>query len=157
MKAALIIAAFALIACEGQAAGNAAFAEPELTPAMRLAQAAGARGEAPTGDYACGLLDPDHPAADPHPYGVLSIRGEVYRLRLESAHVLSGQIHSTPAGQLIWNGPLGPIDAAPRRIARARVTTGDDSVSLVFDFAPAVAGNPPSTQLACVMSVAASI
>jgi hypothetical protein len=156
MRAVLAIAALALIACDGRA-GNAAPSPPDLTAAQRLAQAAGARGEAPSGDYHCVLLDPDRGPVDLQPYGDLSVRGDAYRLRLAGGRVLSGHLHSTPAGRLIWNGPLGPMDSPPRQISRAMVTSADDTVTLWFDFAPPLPGPPPTTRVACMMSVPSSI
>ena len=120
-------------------------------------QAAGARGQVPAGDYVCRLRDLDAPAGGETPYGALSVRADAYRLRLQTGATLGGALHATPAGQLIWNGPLGPIDQAPRRVGRARATATDDILSLEFDFAPAPPGPPPRTQLVCRLTVMSDI
>lgn len=153
MRAALVLAALLLTACDGRAA-NTADSEPSLSPGRRLARAAGARGEAPSGDYACVLVA----GSATRPYGDLAVRGSAYRLRLaEGGRVLAGQLHSTPAGRLIWNGRLGPIDAPPRGILRAEVKSSEDAIRLEFEFGPALPGSPPSTLAVCRMDVGASI
>lgn len=146
-----------LVGCGRPEAQPARPAHPDPGPAASRIQAAGARGLAPAGDYVCVLRDPDTPAGADAPYGALSVRGDAYRLRLTGGGALAGVLHATPAGQLIWNGPLGPVDADPRRVSRARASGADDILSLVFDFAPALPGPPPRTQLVCRMTVMSDI
>ncbi len=153
----LLAAVLVLAACGRPAAQPPRPDRPELGPAALRMRGAGAQGQVPSGDYLCRLRDPDHPTADGQPYGALQIRREAYRLRLETGPVLSGQLHATPAGQLMWNGPLGPIDAAPRRISRGRITAADDVLTLVLDFSPALPGPNPTTQVLCRLTVGSDI
>jgi hypothetical protein len=117
--------------------------------------AAGLQGQVPAGAYTCVLRDPDR--AGETTYGRLSVRAAAYRLERTGEATQSGTLHATPGGQLMWNGPLGPIDAQPRRISRGRISTRDDAVNLTFDFAPALPGPPPSTQLLCRMTIGADL
>jgi hypothetical protein len=153
LRALLLTLLVSISAC-GQPAAQPA--RRELGPAAQRMRAAGMQGLVPPGDYACVLRDPDRPVQTDG-YGQLSVRAAAFRLERPGAARQSGTLHATPAGQLIWNGPLGPIDAEPRHVSRARVSASEDVVSLIFDFAPALGAPRPATQAVCSLTVGADL
>ena len=142
---------FALAACNGAAPGDA----PQADAAARLVQAAIESGQAPGLDYACDIWEPEYDGPmlesqhERAAYGTLSVMDGRYRLTLADGQSREGTLAVEEGAALRWDGDLGLIDDAPRRVTGARLTAYDTTANLVFDFEPPTDGPVPHRQVIC--------
>lgn len=141
----------ALAACNGAAPADAASEDA----AARLVRTAVESGEAPALDYACDIWEPEYEGPmlesqhERAAYGVLSVTGGRYSLALTNGRTAEGSLSVDPDAGLTWDGDLGLIDDAPRRVTGARLTAYGTTANLVFDFEPPTDGPVPHRQVIC--------
>jgi len=83
------------------------------------------------------------------PYGAMVITGDDYRLTLEDGTEHRGRYAMAGDRSLTWDGDLGRIDDAPRRIVKSAFATYDDVVNFYIDFDPPTDGPVPHSQVIC--------
>lgn len=140
-----------LAACSGGAPAGT----PADHPAGRLVARAIETGQAPALDYACDIWEPEYSGPmletqhERAAYGALAVTGGRYRLALADGSATEGALSVGPNAALRWDGDLGLIDDAPRRVTGARLTAYDTTANLVFDFEPPTDGPVPHRQVIC--------
>lgn len=148
----------ALPACSGTAPAEA----PAEDPAARLVARSIETERAPALTYACEIWEPEYsgPALETQQeraaYGSLAVDDGRYRLTLADGSTAEGALSVGPDAALRWDGDLGLIDDAPRRVTRARLTAYDTTANLVFDFEPPTDGPVPHRQVICRATFGAS-
>lgn len=131
-------AALGLAACDISATrdrpGSEGEPRREAGSAEDLAARMAERGRLPQLEYDCVLLGADQ--ADDRPYGALGLVNDRYTLILKGGGREEGQMTLRANRTIAWEGDLGSIDDAPRRITRARLNTQGSTVEAAFDFRP---------------------
>ena len=156
MRVWLATAALLLAACENQASLEAEMtATPGWAPGPAREMAEAASPQLPDRHYRCRIWHPAYsgPALESReedqPYGTLNIVGDRYLLVLEGGSRTEGRYRLASDRTIEWQGDLGQIDDAPRRVVGSRLTAYDDTLNLVFDFDPPTQGSVPRSQLIC--------
>ena len=133
------VSALGLGACEfgsgGDRPGTEGEPRQEAGSANDLVGRMVERGRLPQLEYDCVLIGPDED--DDRPYGRLGVVNDRYTLVLKGGGREEGGMTLAEDRSIRWDGDLGGIDDAPRRVTGGRVNTEDATVELAFDVSPA--------------------
>lgn len=119
----------------------------EAGPAADLVGRMTERGRLPQLEYVCFLIGPDE--GSDKPYGRLGVVNTRYTLIAKGGGRLEGDMTLNADHTVAWEGDLGMIDDAPRRVTGARVNAEGQTVEIAFDFSPATEDEAAHNQVVC--------